>query len=94
MASRTFLVYSDPGHSWAKVPKAFLVRIIGPHWRSVFTPFSYERGEFVYLEEDDDAGRFVNWCRANGIEPVFKSGSCSNRYSRIRNYAPLAPMEL
>jgi hypothetical protein len=30
--------------------------------------------------------------RTAGIEPVFKEGStCASRYSRIRNYAQLAP---
>lgn len=94
MKTRTFLVYADPGHAWVKVSKAFLARIIGPHWRSVFTPFSYERGAFVYLEEDCDAGRFANWCKANGITPVFKEGStCATRYSRIRGYSVLYPTE-
>lgn len=94
MKTQTFLVYADPGHAWAKVSKTFLARIIGPHWRSVFTPFSYERGAYVYLEEDVDAGRLVNWCKANGITPVFKEGStCRNRQSRIRRYDYLSPVE-
>lgn len=92
MKTRTFPVYSDPGHAWVKVSKAFLARIIGPQWRSVFTPFSYERGDYVYLEEDVDAGRLVHWCKSNGITPVFKEGStCAARYSRIRGYSVLSP---
>ena len=73
--------------------KAFLIKIIGDDWRKVFTPFSYERGDFVYLEEDEDAARFVNWCRASGIEPVIKPASTgvATRYSRIRNYQSLQP---
>ena len=41
----------------------------------------------------DDASRFVNWCRANSIEPVFKEAStgAATKRSRIRTYAPLAP---
>ena len=94
MQTRIFRVHSDPGHAWVKVPKAFLAKIIGSNWRSVFTPFSYERGDYVYLEEDDDASRFVNWCRANSIEPVFKEAStgAATKRSRIRTYAPLAPL--
>jgi hypothetical protein len=93
MTSRTFRVYSDPGHAWIKVSKAFLERIIGKDWRKVFTPFSYERGDYVYLEEDEDASRFVNWCRANSIEPIFKDAStgAATKRSRIRTYAPLSP---
>ena len=92
MKSRTFPVYSDPGHAWVKVPKAFLRTIIGHDWRKVFTPFSYERGDFTYLEEDEDALRFTNWCKASGYEPVFKEGSCAQNRSRIRSYSPLQPI--
>ena len=93
MKTRTFLVYSDPGHAWVKVPKAFLHRLLGLYWRMHFTPFSYERGDYAYLEEDCDASRLVKLCRDNGITPVFKEGStCANRQSRIRSYAPHAPL--
>jgi hypothetical protein len=93
MKTRTFPVYSDPGHAWVKVPIAFLTEVVGLQWRKHFTCFSYERGAYVYLEEDQDAPRFVKQCRAAGIEPVFKEGSsCASRYSRIRNYAQLAPI--
>lgn len=91
MKSRTFRVYSDPGHAWVKVPKAFLSQIIGTNWRSVFTSFSYERGEYVYLEEDEDAARFISRCHAAGIEPVLKDASTGTKYSRIRNYRSLSP---
>lgn len=88
---RTFMVYSDPGHAWIKVSKAFLRQIIGSHWRDIFTPFSYERGDHVYLEEDVDAHRFINWCYCNSIKPVLKEASSAERSSRIRNYQVLRP---
>jgi len=93
MKTRTFQLYSDPGHSWVKVPKDFLRQIIGKDWRKVFTHFSYERGDHVYLEEDEDAYRFHNWCLANGIEPVIRPSTsrCIN-LSRIRRYSPLQPI--
>ena len=89
--SKTFDVYSDPGHAWIKVHKAFLAELIGKFWRQTFTPFSYERGEWVYLEEDEDASRFVNWCRANGIEPKWREHHADKR-SRIRGYSVLSPV--
>ena len=92
MKTRTFRLYSDPGHAWVRVPIPFLVRLIGNHWRSVFTPFSYERGDYVYLEEDEDAARFIHWCRANAIEPIFKPASTGiATRSRIRTYERLSP---
>lgn len=94
MKTRTFRFYSDPGHGWVRVPIPFLVQIIGADWRKVFTCFSYERGDFVYLEEDEDAARFIKWSRAAGIEPVLKPAStgAATQRSRIRSYASLAPM--
>lgn len=93
MKTRTFPVYSDPGHAWIRVPIDFLVRTIGPDWRKAFTSFSYERGQYVYLEEDEDARRFMDLSCAAGIKLLLKPASTgvANRYSRIRNYAPLAP---
>ena len=93
MKNRTFQIYSDPGHAWIKVPKEFLRQIIGKDWRKVFTPFSYERNNHVYLEEDEDANRFINWCNANSIQPVLKeSTSRGIRWSRIRTYSRLQPI--
>jgi hypothetical protein len=91
MKKRTFAVYADPAHAWIKVPKAFLVRIIGSDWRRHFTCFSYERGDSVYLEEDQDATTLIIACRCAGVDPVWRH-SCSNRPSRIRSYAPLSPI--
>jgi len=94
MATRTFPVYSDPGHAWIRVPIDYLVRIIGPNWRKAFTSFSYERGSYVYLEEDEDARRFIELSCVAGIKPLLKPAStgAATKRSRIRNYAPLAPL--
>ena len=92
MKTRSFRFYSDPGHGWVRVPIPFLVQIIGADWRKVFTPFSYERGTYVYLEEDEDAARFIQRSRTAGIEPVLKPASTGvATYSRIRTYARLTP---
>jgi hypothetical protein len=91
MKTRAFLVYADPGHAWVKVEKAFLERLLGTHWRKQFTCFSYERGDHVYLEEDEDAASLVKACSAAGIEPAWRLHH-SNRISRIRSYAPLSPI--
>lgn len=93
MKRTTFYIYSDPGHSWVKVPKLILDVYLGANWRKLFTPFSYERGQHVYLEEDCDARTFDRRIRDAGITPIYKEGSCaSTRLSRIRNYQPIAPI--
>lgn len=90
MKTRTFPVYADPGHAWVKVKKAFLEQLLGPQWRKQFTCFSYERGDSVYLEEDQDAATLMAACNQAGIEPKGRY-SHTDRPSRIRSYAPLAP---
>ena len=89
MKTLTFHYYADPGHGWVKVSFRHLERIVGKHWRSLFTPYSFERGEYAYLEEDEDVSRFIDCCRGAGIEPVFRDHTCASRQSRIRNYSSL-----
>ena len=90
MKTLTFDFISDPGHGWAKVSFSDLERIVGPHWRSCFSRCSYERGRHAFLEEDDDAPRFVRFCQAAGIEPVFRDAStCTDHESCIRGYDSL-----
>lgn len=50
-------IHYDTGHSWLKVPKADLVgyRVRGGH----ITEFSYQDNDYVYLEEDVDAIKFL-----------------------------------
>ena len=88
----TFDFYSDPSHGWLKVSKAVLRENIGARWRSVFTPFSYERGDFVYLEEDCDLTRFINWMEANGKTVRIRQRPQSEKRSRIRSYSILSPI--
>ena len=88
----TFDFYSDPGHGWLKVSKAVLSEHLGARWRAVFSCFSYERGEFVYLEEDCDAYRFQKEMEAVGQTVKIRQRPQSNNLSRIRSYSVLAPM--
>ena len=49
----TYQFISDPAHGWLRVP---LAEIAGLE----FTPYSYQDDEYAYLEEDSDAGTFIN----------------------------------
>lgn len=77
-----FQVYADPGHSWVKVSKKLLEKL---GIANKITKFSYQRGDFAYIEEDCDASTFVKALRENNIEYSFKVNN-SNKRSRIRNY--------
>lgn len=49
--TQAFSVYSDPGHSWVRVPILLLREL---DIVDKITPFSYMFGQFAYLEEDLD----------------------------------------
>jgi len=80
---RKITIYHDPGHSWAKVPRKALYDL-GIAGR--ITPFSYQRGAYVYLEEDCDMATFLRaYDEQVGGIPSFTE-SYTNRQSKIRSY--------
>lgn len=79
---RTFTFYEDPGHGWMKVPRKLLVAL-GVECQ--ISTCSYQRGDFVYLEEDSDAGIVLDLLKEQGVALVLKS-SHTDRSSRIRSY--------
>jgi hypothetical protein len=72
----------DPGHGWLKVPKALLAQL---GIADKISPYSYQRGEYAYLEEDCDLTAFHAAATAAGIEVVFRNRH-SDRESRVRHY--------
>ena len=75
--------FSDPGHGWARVPKAKLVKL---GIADKITSFSYQRGINVFLEEDCDLTTYVNALKAKGYTEFKFVGKSSNRMSKIRGY--------
>ena len=74
--------YSDPGHGWVKVPRSLLKEL---GIEAQITPYSYQRGDDVFLEEDCDLSTFIRAMVARGITPEFRHHS-ANKASRIRKY--------
>ena len=87
----TFDHYADPMHGWVRVNKKVLREFWGLTWRSHFTPYSYERGDWAYLEEDRDAHVLVTGLRDADVEVNFREHH-TNKTSRIRNYPFLQPI--
>lgn len=83
----TYNVYSDPGHGWGRVRRSKLVKL---GILDKITTYSFQRGEWVYLEEDQDLMNFILACRAAGEEPKFRE-FIANRESKIRNYECFKP---
>ena len=60
----------DPGHGWLEVPRSELreLGILGS-----ISPYSFQAGEMVYLEEDCDAPRFLDaYKAAHGEAPDYE----------------------
>lgn len=88
---RTFEYFHDPSHGWIKVKMDVLITLFGGSWRSSFSPFSYEKGDNVYLEEDQDAATFIKRLKEKQISYKFRDRVASKQLSRIRTYTPLRP---
>jgi len=75
MSTRTFVYYQDPGHGWIEVDTQLLDAL---GIASKISGYSYISGTTAYLEEDCDAGTFVQAFEAkHGVKPELVS-----RYSR------------
>jgi hypothetical protein len=90
---KTFDFIADAGHGWAKVPRA-LLRDLGIE--AQISHYSYQRGDWVYLEEDCDLSRFhIEYRTKYGIEPRYRERNTSSRkqYSWVRNYPQYQPQQ-
>ena len=83
MKSITLQVFSDPGHAWARFPKARLIKL---GIADKVSPYSYERNGQAFLEEDCDLSILVDALKARGYTVNFKQNH-TNRSSKIRSYS-------
>lgn len=74
--------YSDPGHGWAKVKRSLLIEI---GIEGKISSYSYQKGEWVYLEEDCDQYLFWKTMKDQGREVKYVNHYC-NGSSSIRNF--------
>lgn len=80
--NKKITVFCDPGHAWGKVARSELIEM---GLIDKITSYSYQCGEWVYLEEDCDLARYVDALEKAGFTPRFKS-SYSKNSSKIRTY--------
>ena len=76
-------VFGDPGHAWARFPKAKLVAL---GIADKISTYSYQNGTNAFLEEDCDLSVLVVALRDRGYEIKFNE-SHANKQSKIRGYA-------
>ena len=55
----------DPGHGWISADRSMLARLdLLEH----ISPYSYQTGDLVWLEEDCDAAVLMDYLRKRGID--------------------------
>ena len=74
--------YCDPGHGWMKVSRKSLAEL---NLLEKISGYSYQNGDYVYLEEDCDASLLVEALRERGIEIAVEE-STTDKTSPIRSY--------
>jgi hypothetical protein len=85
---RKYTFFADPGHGWLRVKRSELAEL---GLLNAITPYSYENGKYVYLEEDCDATVFFGTLYVkygitlNELRPHIKERH-SNNPSAIRKY--------
>ena len=75
--------YSDPAHGWLKVPKKLLTEF---NIKDKISTYSYERNNYVYLEEDCDMSIFLDSAHNNSVRIDIIYNKQSNKMSKIRSY--------
>jgi hypothetical protein len=85
---KSFKFYEDPGHGWLAVKRKLLSQLgVLPHISSC----SYEKGQTIYLEEDRDAGLFIQaFVMAFDKEPqLIEKHTNKNSFVRyLKHYEP------
>jgi hypothetical protein len=82
MKTFTVIIYSDPGHSWAKCRREVLSNL---GIANKVSAYSYQRNDYVYLEEDCDYPLLVEALKQRNTRIKCVERSSSNS-SRIRSY--------
>ena len=84
-ATKTYIFHMDPAHGWLAVKLSDLAAV---HLSlSDISPYSYQRGQTVYLEEDVDMPRFVDAFRSKFAKAP--AMSTSRNRSTLRGYSPV-----
>jgi hypothetical protein len=74
--------FSDPAHGWIKVKRSELERL---GIADKISGYSYQKGDYVYLEEDADGTLFADAKKAHN-EPVNLRSHIADKSSKIRSY--------
>jgi len=79
--TKQYYFHADPGHAWLAVKRKELIRL---GIINQISSYSYQKGGTVYLEEDCDAGLFMDAKKKVGEPIEIKETYKEN--TPIRNY--------
>ena len=77
-------MFADPGHAWARFPKARLSKL---GIADKITSYSYQYNGNAFLEEDCDLTTLVNALKGVGYTDIKFDESHTNKSSKIRSYS-------
>jgi len=79
--------YTDPGHGWLAVKRELLLNL--GSIALAISPYSYQRNEVVYLEEDCDAGHFISAMKIAGINIglIYQHSELSSEIRQFERFA-------
>lgn len=80
---KTFTFYTDPGHGWLAVAYSDILAV-GLDTKD-FSQYSYVKGQTLFLEEDEDAGNFINAWKSKGFTLKISEVNEPNRDSFVRS---------
>lgn len=78
---KTLTFHADPSHGWLEVDRADLETLNIAH---KISPYSYQKADRIFLEEDQDAGFYLQAAAASGWN-ITTTEKHSNADSFIRN---------
>ena len=84
MKTFTVILYADPSHAWAKVKRSVLKNL---GIEADIARYSYQRGDYAYLEEDQDLSLLCQRLNEHGTVVKFIEKH-TDKPSRIRSYEP------
>jgi ribosomal protein S8 len=80
-------VYSDPSHSYGKVKRSVLKNL---KLDKYISSYSFQRGDYVYLEEDRDLSILCQALYDNNTRVIFNEKT-TDKPSRVRTYDRYQP---
>ena len=83
---KIYTFYCDAGHGWLQVPKQQVKES-----NAIYSVYSYEDQDYIYLEEDVDMERFLEFLKEKDISySIIESSKDAQWIRNLSHYANLS----